>query len=84
MTKADDIRKEIKLKRRQLGHHASFVKNKISDLLFKELNVLNKQLSIEIERENAGKFEKYVGKEKSFDEDAKEIDDAQRYRDLTT
>jgi hypothetical protein len=41
-------------------------------------------LSIEIERENAGKFEKYVSKEKSFDEDAKEIDNAQRYRDLTT
>jgi len=82
MTKADEIRKEIKLKRKQLAHYAGFVRNPVSDLLFRDINILNKQLSIEIEKENEKNISHYLGKEKSFDEDAKEIDDKQRLRDL--
>jgi hypothetical protein len=82
MTKADEIRKEIQLKRKQLGHYASFIKNKMTDLLFRELAELNLKLSNEIERENAVSQEEYIySGTKSFDEDAKEVDDKQRYKD---
>ena len=84
MSKADEIRKEIKLKRKQLGYHAGFVKNKMADLLFREIIALNQKLSIEIEKDTNNSVGEFFSERKSFDKDEKEIDDKQRLRDLTS
>lgn len=80
--KSDQIRKEISLKRKQLVKFGGFGQYPMRDLLFKEISELNGKLSVELDRENAAKRELYIAGEKSQDEDAKEIDDKQRYRDI--
>lgn len=82
MTRANEIRKEIKQVRKQLGDNMRFIKNELTNRLFLRLAELNLRLNVEIERENEKLTEKLYPPEKSFDADAAEIDEAQRYRDI--
>jgi len=63
MKKSDQIRKEIKLKRKQLVKFGGFGQYPMRDLLFKEISELNQRLSVEIDRENAVKRELYIAGE---------------------
>lgn len=53
LKKSDQIRKELQLKRKQLGKFGGFGQYHMRDLLFKEISELNKLLSVEMDRETA-------------------------------
>ncbi len=74
MSKLQELQNELKIKRKALSNTNSFIQKDLQNKLFQEIKEINNKISFLMNAE--------LYKGKSDDQDAKEIDDAQRLRDL--